>query len=62
MVAWYDVHDVESGPVFRTWEGKCARQGQFELYILNRLARLEVERSSLFPDKNVNVMTDYSTH
>jgi hypothetical protein len=29
--------------------------------MLNQLARLERERPALFPDKNVNMMTDFST-
>jgi hypothetical protein len=61
MIAYYDARGIDSGPVFRTWEGKRARQGQFELSILNRLVRLETEKPSLFPDKTVNVMSDYST-
>jgi hypothetical protein len=60
VIEWHDSRGVESGPVFRTWDGKRARQGKFELSTLNRLARLEIERPALFPDKNVNVMTDYS--
>jgi hypothetical protein len=31
-----------------------------ELSILNRFVRLEAENPAIFPDKNVNVMTDYS--
>jgi hypothetical protein len=31
MIAWYNTCGIKSGPVFRTWEGKHARQGQFEL-------------------------------
>ena len=61
MIAWYDARGVEVGPVFRTTDGKRARQGRFELSILNRLVRLSTEKPELFPDKNVNVMSDYST-
>ena len=59
VIAWYVARDIEVGPVFRTRDGKRARQGQFELSILNRLVRLSTEKPELFPDKNVNVMTDY---
>jgi hypothetical protein len=57
---WYGSQGIDSGPVFRTWDGRQARQGQFELSILNRLERMARERPALFLDKNVNVMTDYS--
>jgi hypothetical protein len=36
MIAWYAAHDVDSGPVFRTRDGKRATQGKFELSITNR--------------------------
>jgi hypothetical protein len=61
MIDWYDARGVETGPVFRTRDEKRARQGQFELSILNRLARLQAEKPELFPDKKVNAMTDFST-
>jgi hypothetical protein len=63
MSTWYDAGGVESGPVFRSRDGKRTRQGQFELSILNRLVRrLRIlEKPELFPDKNVQVMTDFST-
>lgn len=62
MIVWYDAHEIDSGPaVFRTWDGKCARQGQLELSILNsRLVHLSTERPALFPDKNMDVMADFS--
>ena len=60
MIAWYVAHDIDGRPVFRTRDGKRARQGQFELTILNRLVPLS-QKKELFPDKNVNVMIDYST-
>jgi hypothetical protein len=61
MIEWYDVRGVDAGPVFRARDGKRARQGQFESSILNRQARLRVEKPELFPDKNVNAMIDFSS-
>ena len=29
MIAWYATHDIDGRPVFRTWNGKRERQGQF---------------------------------
>ena len=61
VIAWYDAHDIDSGPVFRTRDGKQARQGQLELSILNRLCSVIYRKIRIFTDKNVNVMTYYST-
>jgi hypothetical protein len=59
MISWYGARGIDGGPVFRTWDGGRARQGQFELSIANRLARLARDKPELFPDKNMDVMADY---
>jgi hypothetical protein len=38
-----------------------ARQNQFSFSILSRLVRVSEEQPDLFPDKNVDILTDYST-
>jgi hypothetical protein len=47
MIEWCDARGVDGGPGFRTWDGKRARQGRYELSILNRLARLAEEKPGL---------------
>jgi hypothetical protein len=61
MIDWHAETGVDRGPVFRKSNGMRARQSQFSFSILNRLVRVSEEQAGLFPDKNVNILTDYST-
>jgi hypothetical protein len=61
MIDWYDQTGVTRGPVFRNGSGMRARQSQFVYSIFSRLVRVSEERPSLFPDKRVDILTDYST-
>ena len=61
MMEWYAKAGVTSGPVFRTINGMRARQSQVSFSILNRLERVSEESPGLFPDKRLNIITDYST-
>jgi hypothetical protein len=61
MVDWYDETGVTRGPVFRNAAGARAKQTQFGYSIMSRLVKVSDLEPSLFPDKKVNIMTDYST-
>jgi hypothetical protein len=61
MIEWYIEMGVDRGPVFRKGDGMRARQNQFSFSILSRLVRVSEEQPDLFPDKNVDILTDYST-
>jgi hypothetical protein len=61
MIDWYDQTGVIRGPVFRNGSGMRARQSQFGYSIFSRLVRVSEERPSIFADKHVDIMTDYST-
>lgn len=53
MLSWYDETGVIRGPVFRTSDGRRARQSQFSFSILCRLVQVSEESASLFPDKGL---------
>jgi hypothetical protein len=61
MLDWYEETGVTQGPVFRTGSGMRARQSQFGYSILSRLVKLSEEQPTLFPDKRVDILADYST-
>jgi hypothetical protein len=61
MIDWHAETGVDRGPVFRKSNGVRAQQSQFSFSMLNRLVRVSEEQPELFPDKNVNILLDYST-
>jgi hypothetical protein len=61
MMEWYGEMGVTRGPVFRSNNGMRARQTQFSFSIWSRLVKVSEEQPTLFPDKRVNILSDYST-
>jgi hypothetical protein len=61
MFAWYAETGVTRGPVFRKANGMRARQTQFGFSTLSRLVIVSEEHPTLFPDKRVDILLDYST-
>ena len=61
MFDWYGEMGVTRGPVYRKSHGMRARQTQFSFSIWSRLVKVSEEQPSLFPDKRVDILADYST-
>jgi hypothetical protein len=60
MLGWYEEGGIESGPVFRTERGECAKYGDFEHEFLTRMAKVQESKPELFAKPDSNVFEEYS--